>query len=75
MKILQQRGYSSKEIASELSAHPFRVEKTLENTRYLREQEIHKILHHLAQLDQQIKAGKLDKRLGFELFLMQEGTK
>ena len=35
--------------------------------------EIAKTLHTLANLDQQMKSGKIDKKLGFELFLIQEG--
>lgn len=73
VKILQNEGLSKKEIAQTLSAHPYRVEKSMENTFRRSEKEISKVLNDLAQLDQQIKAGKLDKKLGFELFLIQEG--
>ena len=74
VKILQNEGLNKKEIAQTLSAHPFRVEKSMENTRRKSEKEISKVLNDLAVLDQKIKAGKLDKKLGFELFLIQEGS-
>lgn len=73
VKILQGKGMNKKEIAQILSAHPYRVEKSMENARKRSEKEIAKTLHTLANLDQQMKSGKIDKKLGFELFLIQEG--
>lgn len=73
VKILQMSGLNQKEIASKLSAHPFRVSKTLESCAYMNEQEISATLNELAQLDQNIKAGKVDKKFGFEMFLIERG--
>ena len=74
LKLLQE-GKSTKEIAQILSAHPYRVEKTLGHCRMRSEKEISKTLHDLAHLDQQMKSGKIDKKIGFELFLIQEGKR
>lgn len=73
VKILQCEGMNKAEIVKSLSAHPFRVEKAIENCNYRSEKEINNTLNELAKLDQNIKAGKIDKKLGFELFLIQEG--
>lgn len=73
VKILQSEGMNKNEIAKALGAHPFRVEKTMENCYQRSEHQINETLRNLALLDQQIKAGKIDKKLGFELFLIQEG--
>lgn len=75
VKILQQQGNNKKEIAQILSAHPYRVEKTLGHCRMRSEKEISKTLNDLAHLDQQMKLGKIDKKIGFELFLIQEGKR
>lgn len=73
VKILQASGLTQKEIASKLNAHPFRVTKTLENCSYINERELSATLNELAQLDQNIKAGKVDKKFGFEMFLIERG--
>lgn len=73
VKVLEVNGYYKSEISRELGAHPYRVEKTMEVTSYLQQKEIAKTLNDLAILDQNIKAGKIDKSLGFELFLIQKG--
>lgn len=74
VKILQMTGLTEKEIANKLSAHPFRVKKTLENCNYINEKELSATLNELAQLDQNIKAGKVDKKFGFEMFLIERGN-
>lgn len=73
VKILQMSGTGKSEIASQLQAHPYRVEKTLQSCSYINEKEISKTLNELAQLDQNIKAGRVDKKLGFEMFILQRG--
>lgn len=73
VKILQQAGLNKNEIANHLNAHPFRVSKNLENCAYINEQELSSALNDLAVLDQKIKAGKIDKKFGFEMFLIERG--
>lgn len=73
VKVLEMAGMYKKEIASELGAHPYRVERTMEITHFLQRKEIASVLNDLAILDQNIKAGRIDKNLGFEMFIVQKG--
>ncbi|NBK98038.1 MAG: DNA polymerase III subunit delta, partial [Erysipelotrichia bacterium] len=73
VKILQIAGLNKSEIASRLNAHPFRVSKNLEHCGYINERELSRSLNDLACLDQKIKAGKIDKKFGFEMFLIERG--
>lgn len=71
VKTLSNMRMGKQEIARELGAHPYRVEKTLEQV-YRRDLgQIQKILNELATLDQRIKMGLVDKNLGFETFLIK----
>ena len=71
VKTLMMQGYSKNEITSELKAHPYRVQISMQNCAHLELAHILHILAQLADLDQKLKSGQLDKKLGFELFLMQ----
>lgn len=71
VKTLMMQGYSKNEITSELKAHPYRIQVSMQTCSYLELAYILEILAQLATLDQKLKSGQLDKKLGFELFLMQ----
>lgn len=58
------------EIAKNLNVHPYRVKLAIPVCQRLSIDEILTVLHHLAELDQNIKAGRIDKKLGFEMFLL-----
>lgn len=73
VSMLRISGYTKVEIAKQLNAHSYRVEKTMEMCSLISEKEIAAALNDLAGLDQQMKAGKLDKKLGLELFLIEKG--
>jgi DNA polymerase III, delta subunit len=62
---------SEKEIVNELGIHPYRVQKAMEACRITNAQRILLLLSSLADLDQRVKLGKIDKTLGFELFLVE----
>lgn len=70
-KILLEHQYTLNEIASELNAHSYRVQKTLENTQYATSKDYLKLLSDLAKLDQSVKTGKIDAVVGLELFIMK----
>lgn len=72
--ILRRSGLNKKEIAEELKAHPYRVEKTLSLCHLCNAKEAMNALHDLSILDQKIKKGKIDKKLGLELFLIMKGN-
>ncbi|MEF9967605.1 MAG: DNA polymerase III subunit delta [Longicatena sp.] len=73
VKALMLRGLYKEEIVSELSAHPYRVQLTIETCKNLNIDYLLAILDKLANLDQNLKAGRLDKKLGFEMFLLGLG--
>lgn len=71
VKILMDQGAGKDMIVSKLSAHPYRVQVTMQSARKLSIPYLLSILAKLATLDQKLKGGLLDKKLGFELFLLE----
>lgn len=67
-KLLSKEGFMSKDIASTLKVHPYRVKLALE-TNYP-DSELKDILKKLHNLDYEIKTGKVDKAVGLENFLL-----
>ena len=67
-KLLSKEGFISKDIASTLKVHPYRVKLALE-TNYP-DFELKDILKKLHNLDYEIKTGKVDKIVGLENFLL-----
>lgn len=67
-KKLFSKGFSEGQIASDLGVHPYRVKLARESD--LKEQELLKYINHLADLDADIKMGKINKNIGLELFLL-----
>lgn len=71
VKVLQKQGNSERDITSQLKAHPFRVKMAMKSVYALSADELLAILNQLATLDQKMKMGLIDKKLGFEMFLLQ----
>lgn len=71
VKRLYNLGKSNDEIASILSTHPYRVKITVQNSYLYTEKLILRTIYKLADLDKNIKLGKIDKNLALELFLME----
>lgn len=71
VKVLSQKGMLKAEIADYLKAHPYRVQLALSSIHNLSIQYLIHILEKLATLDQNLKAGRIDKKLGFEMFLLE----
>ena len=67
-KLLSKEGFMSKDIASTLKVHPYRVKLALE-TNYP-DFELKDILKKLHNLDYEIKTGKVDKAVSLENFLL-----
>lgn len=63
--------YDNKQIADILNAKVARVSITMNNSRNVSTTQIMALLAKLADLDQKIKMGIIDKQLGFELFLIE----
>lgn len=60
----------SEEIAKELGVHPYRAKLAVPVCQRLAIDDVLLVLNQLADLDQNIKAGAIDKKIGFELFLL-----
>jgi DNA polymerase-3 subunit delta len=70
VKKLYQKGYSEKDISSILKVHWYPVRKTLGKMQNYQEDKLLHYLKELANLDIQIKTGKIDKEIGLELFIL-----
>lgn len=71
VKALMMQSKRKDEIVSILSAHPYRVQMSMQSAKDLDIAYLMGILEQLATLDQRMKAGLLDKKLGFEMFLLR----
>lgn len=70
-KNLYKQGYSEKDITSILGSNYYAIKKCLENSRMYDDNILLKYILKLANLDIDIKSGKIDKNLGLELFIME----
>jgi DNA polymerase-3 subunit delta len=68
VKRLHSKGFNNYQIASELGAHPYSVE--LANKVQLKDKELLNYLELLADLDEKIKTGKVNKEVGLEMFIL-----
>lgn len=72
-KVLIKKGYSEYEISNILNIHEYRVKKALEKSRNYSEKKLLSKLEEIADLDYNIKSGKIDKNIGLELFILNIG--
>lgn len=70
-KELLKKGYSEKDIASILKIHPYRVKLAIQNSRTYSSETLLKHLLDLANIDEGIKTGTLNKDLALELFILK----
>jgi DNA polymerase-3 subunit delta len=75
VQALATKGYSQNHIASTLKLRPFQVRIAREQSKYFQDKELLTILDNLAEVDYQIKTGKIDKKLALELFLLKLNVK
>ncbi|NQX65345.1 DNA polymerase III subunit delta [Paenibacillus alba] len=71
VKELSKQGYSQQQMASQIGLHPFAVKVAEGQARRYDIQKLSAIMSQLADLDYQMKTGKIDKVLGLELFLLR----
>lgn len=57
-------------IAKNLQVHPYRVKLAMPIASSISADALLEILHRIAKLDLDIKSGKVDKKLGFEIFIL-----
>lgn len=71
VKELSRKGYSNKDITSFLGIHPYRIQKAMENSHFFSSNKLMHYLKKLAEIDEGIKLGKLDKNMALELFILE----
>lgn len=71
VKLLDRKGYTDKEIASILAVNPYRLKYVRKEGRDFDIQELVSCLDALSALDVGIKTGKIDKKIGLELFMLK----
>ncbi|UKS30393.1 DNA polymerase III subunit delta [Paenibacillus sp. HWE-109] len=71
VKELGKQGYSQQQMASQIGLHPFAVKIAEGQARRYDIQKLSEIMSQLADLDYQMKTGRIDKVLGLELFLLR----
>ncbi len=70
VKTLLVSGLSEDQIKDQLKAHPYRVKLSVRAVSSITCDQLLRVLAMLADVDQKIKNGFIDKQLGFELFLV-----
>lgn len=70
IKTYQKIGYSEYQLRPLLKLHPYQLKKLYQIARQTDERLIQDQIEHLAEYDRHVKQGKIDKYLGFELFLL-----
>lgn len=71
-KELLKKGLSEKDIATTLKIHPYRVKLALQNSRSYDSKTLLKYISDLADIDINIKTGKVNKDLALELFILKK---
>ncbi|MZQ81942.1 DNA polymerase III subunit delta [Paenibacillus sp. 5J-6] len=71
VKELSKQGYSQQQMASQIGLHPFAVKVAEGQSRKYSIEKLSAIMSQLADLDFQMKTGKIDKVLGLEMFLLR----
>ncbi len=69
-KLLSTKGYSINQIASQLKGHPYSIKLALQKGWNYEKEILLNYLNKFAELDFQIKSGKIAPNLGLELFLL-----
>ncbi|GAA5415568.1 uncharacterized protein YqeN [Paraliobacillus ryukyuensis] len=71
VKTLKKTGYSQKQMAQQLKVHPYVIKMAMTRENYFSREQLEGILNQCAITDAQVKQGRMDKRLAFELLLYQ----
>jgi DNA polymerase-3 subunit delta len=71
VKQLSKQGYSQQQLASQLGLHPYAVKIAGEQARLYEADKLKQSLSRLADMDYQMKVGKMDKVLAIEMFMLQ----
>ena len=69
---LQKIGYNIFDIGSTLEENPYRIKFILEKSREYTSKKLLELINELADLDLEIKTGKIDKALALEMFIIKQ---
>lgn len=69
-KELYSRGYTQYDISKKLDVHPYRIKLALQNGSMYSSDRLIKILSELSNLDLNIKNGRINKDIAFDVFLL-----
>lgn len=69
VKLLQKKGYTQKQLASELKIHPYVAKLSMSRQAKFQTQELKQAISLIAETDAQMKTGQMEKSLAFELLL------
>ena len=72
-KFLMKIGYQQANIAETLKIHPYRVKLAMQEVRKFDEKILRRLFDDLVEMDYQIKSGKIEKGLSFQLFVLRTG--
>ncbi len=72
-KFLMKIGYQQANIAETLKIHPYRVKLAMQEVRKFDEQILRRLFDELVEMDYEIKSGKVEKELSFQLFVLRTG--
>ena len=70
VKMLVKEGFEQAQVASKMKVSPNRAYYMIKNANMFSSDVIKKYINNIALLDYNIKSGKVDKRIGFEEFLL-----
>ncbi|SDY50986.1 DNA polymerase III, delta subunit [Evansella caseinilytica] len=68
VKQLTGQGYGQKQIAANLKLHPYAVKLAMGQAKQFKDEELLDLLDQLADIDYNIKTGRMDKSLAVEIF-------
>lgn len=74
IKQYQKKGFSEYQLRSILKIHPYQLKKLYTISRQTEEKRITENIERLADYDRKVKSGKIDKYLGFELFILTQSS-
>ncbi|MCT2537622.1 DNA polymerase III subunit delta [Aquibacillus koreensis] len=71
VKLLKQKGYSQQQMAQQLKVHPYVVKMSITRVEKFSFDELKEIISIFTETDANVKQGKMEKSLAFELLLYQ----
>lgn len=69
VKLMLEKGYTLDRMKSEIKVHPYVVQLARDRSKYFSKERLSSFIHYLAEADESIKRGKMDKGIAFEMLL------